>query len=150
MTAAAGDAFDLARFVLAQEESYARALAELRDGAKRTHWMWYIFPQLVGLGSSELSRRYGISGIREAAAYLAHPVLGPRLLAVAEAVVAIDGRSALEIFGDPDDLKLKSSATLFDAVLPAGSVFDRLLKKFWAGQRDAATLALLAAQPISR
>ena len=145
---AGGDVpYDLDRFVDAQAGSYDRALAEIRDGRKRTHWMWYVFPQLAGLGMSEMSRRYAISGIDEARAYLAHPVLGPRLRACAEAAVAVEGRSAREVFGTPDDRKLRSCATLFAAALPPGSVFDRVLTKYWDGERDAATLRLLAEGP---
>lgn len=141
--------YDLDRFVEAQAESYERALAEIRGGRKRTHWMWYVFPQLAGLGMSEMSRRYAISGVDEARAYLAHPVLGPRLLACAEAAAAVEGRSAREVFGAPDDLKLRSCATLFAAASAPGSVFDRVLTKFWGGERDAATVRLLAAHPQS-
>ena len=147
---AGGDGpYDLDRFVAAQAESYGRALAEIRGGRKRTHWMWYVFPQLAGLGMSEMSRRYAISGVDEARAYLAHPVLGPRLLACAEAAAAVEGRSAREVFGAPDDLKLRSCATLFAAASPRGSVFDRVLTKFWDGERDPATVRLLAAHPQS-
>ena len=106
------DPHNLNRFLLAQEHDYARALAEIRSGRKRTHWMWYIFPQLDGLGFSETARRYAIRGLDEARAYLEHPVLGPRLVECAEAVLAVQGCSAQEIFGTPDDLKLRSCATL--------------------------------------
>ena len=141
----ADDPFGLARFVEAQADSYDRALAEVRAGRKRSHWMWYIFPQFAGLGFSSMSRRYAINSRAEAEAYLQHPVLGPRLVACCEAALAVEGRSAYEIFGSPDDLKLRSCATLFAAVTPAGSVFDRLLQKFFAGVRDDATLRLLGA-----
>lgn len=127
----------------AQERDYQRALSEIVSGRKRTHWMWYIFPQLDGLGSSETARRFAIQGADEAKAYLDHPILGPRLRECAEAVVAIEGRSASDIFGYPDDLKLKSSATLFAAVLTPGSVFDRLIAKYYAGMPDGKTLDLL-------
>jgi uncharacterized protein (DUF1810 family) len=137
------DPHDLNRFVEAQEADYERALSEIVGGRKRTHWMWYIFPQIDGLGSSSISKRFSIKGVEEAKAYLDHPVLGPRLLRCAEAVAAIEGRSATEIFGSPDDLKLKSCATLFAFVLPPGSVFDRLLAKYYAGERDEKTLRLL-------
>lgn len=133
-------AADLDRFVAAQEGSHDRALAELRDGRKRSHWMWYVFPQIRGLGSSPTSRRYAIAGREEAAAYLAHPVLGPRLTACAEALLAVEGKTALEILGSPDDMKLRSCATLFAQVAPAGSVFERLLRKYFDGVPDAATL----------
>ncbi|HET9275062.1 MAG TPA: DUF1810 domain-containing protein [Gemmatimonadales bacterium] len=138
------DPFDLTRFVHAQEADYEAALAELRNGRKRSHWMWYVFPQFEGLGASAMSRRYAIRSRDEAEAYLRHPVLGPRLVECAEAVLGLEGRSAHEIFGSPDDLKLRSCATLFAAVLPAGSVFDRVLAAYFGGARDEATLRLLA------
>ncbi|MFB3820071.1 MAG: DUF1810 domain-containing protein, partial [Candidatus Methylomirabilales bacterium] len=129
------DPHDLNRFVRAQEGDYERALAELRSGRKRTHWMWYIFPQLDGLGFSATARHYGIKSLEEARAYLAHPILGPRLEESAEAVLRIEGRSATAIFGSPDDLKLRSCATLFAAASPPGSVFERLLGKYYGGAR---------------
>ena len=141
---AVDDPHDLNRFIEAQHADYERALAEIAAGCKRTHWMWYIFPQIDGLGFSSVSRRFSIKSIEEAKAYLDHPVLGPRLMKCAEAVVGVEGRSATEIFGSPDDLKLKSCATLFGYVLPPGSVFDRLLAKYYNGSRDAKTLELLA------
>jgi uncharacterized protein (DUF1810 family) len=144
---AAGDRHDLKRFVQAQDDDYDQALAEIRSGRKRSHWMWYIFPQFDGLGFSSTSRRYAIKSIAEAEAYLSHPVLGPRLRDCAEAVLRVDGRSALEIFGSPDDMKLKSCATLFARVSPAGSVFDRLLDKYFQGERDDKTLRLLGVAP---
>ena len=124
------DPYDLSRFVRAQQDDYERALSEITSGQKRTHWMWYIFPQLDGLAFSPTAKRYAIKSVEEARAYLEHPVLGPRLLNCAEAVVGVEGRSAAEIFGSPDDLKLKSCATLFASVAPPGSVFDRLLEKY--------------------
>lgn len=144
------DPHDLNRFVEAQEDDYERALSEIVGGRKRTHWIWYIFPQIDGLGLSSISKRFSIKGVEEARAYLGHPVLGPRLLKCAEAVVAIEGRSATEILGSPDDLKLKSCATLFAFVLPPGSVFDRLLAKYYAEARDEKTLHLLDAAPTIR
>jgi uncharacterized protein (DUF1810 family) len=143
----AEDPRTLARFVRAQEPDYERALAELVSGKKRTHWMWYIFPQLEGLGSSDISKRYALRGAAEARAYLDHPVLGPRLHACANALMAIEGRSAEEIMGYPDDLKLLSSATLFAAVLPSGSVFQRLIAKYYGGKPDGKTLRLLGTGP---
>jgi uncharacterized protein (DUF1810 family) len=134
---------DLDRFVAAQDGDYERALEELRSGRKRSHWMWYVFPQIRGLGSSPTSRRFAIEGREEAAAYLAHPLLGPRLVACAEALLGIEGRTAREILGSPDDLKLRSSATLFVEVAPPGSVFERLLDKYFEGRPDPATLQLL-------
>src|SRR3954447_25565213 len=141
------DPYNLYRFVQAQEDDYRQALAEIRSGKKRTHWMWYIFPQIDGLAFSSTSKHYSIKSVEEARAYLRHPVLGPRLLECAEAVVGVEGRSATEIFGSPDDLKLRSCATLFACVSPPGSVFDRLLEKYYRGQRDARTLQLLGLAP---
>jgi uncharacterized protein (DUF1810 family) len=137
------DPFDLERFLLAQEPDYARALAEIKAGHKRTHWMWYIFPQLQGLGSSWISQRYAIKSAEEAKAYLEHPILGARLRECAEALLRIDGRTTAEIFGNPDDLKLKSCATLFASVSEPGSVFERILEKYYGGERDERTLQLL-------
>lgn len=137
------DPFDLARFVSAQERNYDAALAELRDGEKRTHWMWYIFPQIDGLGHSPTAKFYAIKSAEEARQYLEHPVLGPRLLACAEAVLSVEGRSASEIFGFPDDMKLKSSMTLFASVAEPGVVFVRVLDKYFHGEHDVRTLDLL-------
>jgi uncharacterized protein (DUF1810 family) len=137
------DPFDLERFVRAQQHDYARALAELGSGRKRSHWMWYIFPQFRGLGFSSMSQRYAIGSVDEAKAFLRHPVLGPRLTECANAMLAIANRSATEILGTPDDLKLRSSATLFAHVAPPGSEFERLLQKYWQGAPDQATLELL-------
>jgi uncharacterized protein (DUF1810 family) len=138
-----GDLYNLNRFLQAQETDYKRALSEIRNGRKRSHWMWYIFPQLDGLGFSQTSKRYSIKSIAEAKAYLNHPVLGPRLIECIEATLSIEGRSAYEIFGSPDDMKLKSCATLFAYVSSPGSVFDRLLDRFFQGDRDRKTLSLL-------
>ena len=143
MTRSSSDPYDLERFVRAQANDYERALAEIVSGRKRSHWMWYIFPQLDGLAVSATSKYFALQGLEEARAYLDHPVLGPRLLQCAQAVVAIEDRSARDIFGSPDDLKLRSSATLFDAVEPPGSIFDRLLAKYYGGERDVRTLNLL-------
>lgn len=146
----ADDPYDLRRFVRAQETDYERALSEIRGGRKRTHWMWYIFPQIDGLAFSSTSKHYAIKSLAEAKAYLEHPILGPRLLACAEAAIGVDGRSAMEIFGSPDDLKLRSCATLFACVLPPGSVFERLLTKYYRGERDSKTLQLLSIPPEKR
>lgn len=135
--------FDLERFLSAQAAIYSRALAELRSGRKRTHWMWFIFPQIEGLGHSATAMRYAIKSIDEARAYLSHPVLGARLTECAEALLAVEERAASEIFQYPDDLKLKSSMTLFAAVAEPGSVFVRVLDKYFAGKRDERTLQLL-------
>ena len=137
------DPFGLDRFVVAQERDYIRALAELRAGRKETHWMWYIFPQMRGLGSSVMSQRYGIGGLAEAQAYMAHPLLGARLRACASAVLAHKNTSASAIFGSPDDLKLASSATLFARALGGPSPFTQILIQFFNGHEDAETLRLL-------
>ena len=137
------DPYRLARFLEAQERDYERALSEIRRGRKQSHWMWYVFPQFVGLGSSLTSAFYGIKSVDEAHAYLAHPVLGPRLVTSIQAVLNVEGRSALEIFGSPDDMKLRSSATLFAAISPKGSVFAQLLDRYFGGQADEKTLRLL-------
>ncbi len=142
-------AHDLARFVDAQRGTYERALAEIASGQKRSHWIWYVFPQFAGLGVSATSRKYSIGSLAEAEAYLRHEILGPRLVACANAALAVEGASAREIFGSPDDLKLRSSATLFAQVSPDGSVFHRLLEKYFGGEPDAATLRLVAASGVS-
>jgi uncharacterized protein (DUF1810 family) len=134
------DPFGLERFVTAQERVYADVLDELRSGRKRTHWMWFIFPQIEGLGHSAMSERYAIRSLDEARAYLAHPVLGGRLLACSETLMAVAGRPASGIFGYPDDMKLQSSMTLFAKALGPGSVFERVLEKHFKGEMDRATL----------
>jgi uncharacterized protein (DUF1810 family) len=139
------DPFDLNRFLDAQQEIYPIALQEIRAGRKQSHWMWFIFPQIDGLGSSPSARHYAVKSRNEAEAYLRHPVLGARLLECAEAVLSVTGRSVREIFGSPDDLKLRSSATLFAAVAPKGSVFERLLERYFDGQPDRRTLDRLVA-----
>ncbi|HEX6976426.1 MAG TPA: DUF1810 domain-containing protein [Vicinamibacterales bacterium] len=137
------DPHDLARFVTAQRGSYEHALTEIQSGRKRSHWMWYVFPQFEGLGFSAMSKQYAIKSLAEAEAYLQHPVLGPRLLEIARTALAVKGRNALEVFGSPDDLKLRSSATLFAAISPAGSVFHQVLDRYFDGEPDERTLALL-------
>lgn len=137
------DRYCLSRFLTAQEDDWDQALAEIKGGQKRTHWMWYIFPQFDGLGTSSTSQYYSIRSIAEARAYLKHPVLGSRLVRCAEAVCGVDGRSAKNIFGSPDDLKLKSCATLFAHISPPGSVFERLLEMHFDGSPDGKTLSLL-------
>jgi uncharacterized protein (DUF1810 family) len=140
----AGDPFDLERFVEAQADVYVDAVIELRRGRKRSHWMWFVFPQLRGLGHSSNAFRYGITGIDEARAYLAHPVLGPRLLECAAVLEQLDGgRTVSDIFRDPDDVKLRSSLTLFAKVAESGSVFERLLAKYFGGEPDDRTVAML-------
>lgn len=140
------DPHDLNRFVKAQADDYDRALSEIRSGRKRSHWMWYIFPQYEGLGYSATSRHYSIKSRAEAEAYLSHPVLGPRLTECVEAVLGVEGRSAFDIFGYPDELKLKSSATLFACVSPPGSVFHQLLDQYFGDERDEQTLRLLGVE----
>ena len=142
-----GDPHQLSRFVQAQEHCYRQALNEIRSGRKCSHWMWYIFPQFDGLGFSSTSRHYSIKSRAEAEAYLNHLVLGPRLVECAEAAFKVEGRSALEIFGSPDEMKLRSCATLFACVSPADSIFDRLLAKYFHGERDGKTLCLLGIAP---
>jgi uncharacterized protein (DUF1810 family) len=133
---------DLERFVTAQEGVHGAALAELRAGRKRTHWMWFVFPQIAGLGSSPTARQYAISSLDEARAYLAHPVLGPRLREAAEALLGVEGRTASAILGYPDDLKLRSSMTLFARAAGGPSVFQQVLDRYYDGP-DPRTLALL-------
>ena len=139
----ADDPFDLGRFIGAQDSVYERVLAELRDGRKRTHWMWFVFPQIAGLGHTSTARHYAIKSLAEARAYLDHPVLGKRLRECAEVLLAVEGRSASAIFGYPDDLKLCSSMTLFARAAEPGSVFGRVLEKYYGGEEDARTLTLL-------
>ncbi|RBY85218.1 DUF1810 domain-containing protein [Blastococcus sp. TF02A-26] len=137
------DPFDLQRFVDAQSGTYEQALAELRAGAKRSHWMWFVFPQVAGLGRSTMAQRYAISGLDEARAYLAHSVLGPRLVECARALTGLAGRSAEQVFGSVDALKLRSSMTLFAAATPDEPVFGEVLDRYFAGERDEATTARL-------
>jgi uncharacterized protein (DUF1810 family) len=137
------DRYDLERFLEAQRRTYDGALVEIRGGLKRSHWMWFVFPQLAGLGHSTMSRRYAVHGIAQARSYLAHPVLGARLAECADALLALSGRTAHEIFGDPDDLKLCSSMTLFAAAAGPDSVFARVLERYFGGVPDARTLGLL-------
>lgn len=139
------DPHDLARFVQAQEGVYERALAELRAGRKRSHWMWFIFPQFDGLGASATSRRYAIRSLGEARAYLRHPVLGPRLAECTAAVQGLHGRSARQIFSTPDDRKLHSSMTLFELASGPDAPFAAVLEKYFAGARDERTIALVRA-----
>ncbi len=139
------DPFHLARFVDAQEPVYRRVLAELAAGRKRSHWIWYIFPQMQGLGRSETARFYGIAHRAEADAYLEHPLLGPRLLECSNLICAIEGRSLTDIMPFPDDLKFVSSMTLFAAVAAEPGPFLGALDKFAGGRQDAETLALLDA-----
>ncbi len=139
------DKYNLERFIQAQEHTYLYALIELQLGQKRSHWIWYIFPQLKGLGRSFNSEFYGISGKEEASAYLQHPVLNQRLREVCEAILGLETNNAREVFGGIDSAKLKSSMTLFDAVAP-DDIFAQVLDKYFGGQRDASTLRLLSCQ----
>lgn len=138
------DPYDLARFVEAQDGVYDEALAELRRGRKRSHWMWFVFPQMAGLGFSSMSQRYAIRSLDEARAYLAHSVLGARLRECCAALLELQNRSAHEIFGSPDDLKLQSSATLFELVAEPDNAFSRVLDRYYSGRRDERTLQLAA------
>lgn len=138
-------AFDLSRFVQAQVGVHDEALAELRAGRKRTHWMWFVFPQVAGLGTSPMAQRYALSGAAEARAYLDHPVLGARLRECTRAVLAVRGRTLHEIFGSPDDLKFRSSMTLFEIAAGPGSDFSAALDTLCEGRRDEATIARIAA-----
>jgi len=139
------DPYNLQRFVDAQNPVYDKVCSELRDGRKKRHWMWFIFPQVDGLGSSELARKFAISSLAEAAAYLAHPVLGSRLTECTRLVNLVEGRPIEEIFGYPDDLKLRSSMTLFAHAAPDNRVFTDALQKYFSGEFDPATLARLPA-----
>ena len=142
--AATNDPFDLQRFVDAQDRIYDTVVDELTAARKRSHWMWFIFPQLRGLGSSPTAVRFAISSADEARAYLAHELLGPRLRECARLVARIDGRSAEDIFGWPDDMKLRSSMTLFAHAADDNADFIAVLEKFYGGEEDPATLARLA------
>jgi len=136
---------DLNRFLTAQERDYAVALAEIKSGRKRSHWMWYIFPQLAGLGFSETSKFYALKDPAEAEAYLQHPVLGQRLIAISKALLELEDNHASRIFGSPDDLKLKSSMTLFGSLPGTDPVFGQVLTKYFNGIQDWETLRLLKA-----
>ena len=139
------DPFNLQRFVDAQEPVYPRVVAELRAGRKRSHWRWFVFPQFQGLGRSDMAQRYAIQSLAEARAYLAHPVLAARLRECCQILLALEPhRSALEVFGSPDDMKLRSCMTLFAEASPApGSVFDAVLQKYFGSEKDLGTLELL-------
>ncbi|WP_019340975.1 DUF1810 domain-containing protein [Stutzerimonas stutzeri] len=137
------DPHDLQRFVDAQQSIYDRALAELKAGHKQSHWMWFIFPQIAGLGHSDMARRYAIKDAEEATAYLAHPLLGPRLEQCAQALLAHAERPARQILGSPDDMKLRSSMTLFAAVAPERTVFQAVLDAFFPAGADPVTRSRL-------
>ncbi len=142
--AVTNDPFDLQRFVDAQDRTYDTVIDELTAGRKSSHWMWFVFPQLRGLGSSPTAVRFAISSADEARAYLAHDLLGPRLRECTKLVVRIDGRSAEQIFGRPDDMKLRSSMTLFARAADDNAEFVAVLEKFYGGEEDPATLSRLA------
>ena len=135
-------AYDLSRFHKAQQGSYETALAEIRSGRKRSHWIWYIFPQIQGLGFSSTAQYYAIENLEEAKAYLADPVLRERLLEISNALLALDSCDPSEVMGYPDDLKLRSSMTLFSLAEPECTVFRDVLEKFYDGQEDSRTIAL--------
>ncbi len=137
------DPFDLSRFLAAQDPIYPEALSEIRAGRKRTHWMWFVFPQAIGLGTSPTARHYAIRSLAEARAYLAHPVPGHRLRECAESLLRVRGKSASEIFGYPDDMKLRSSMTLFASVAEEDSVFAEVLERYFGGKRDPLTLGFI-------
>jgi uncharacterized protein (DUF1810 family) len=139
------DLYDLQRFVDAQNPVYDKVCSELRDGRKKSHWMWFVFPQIEGLGSSQLARKFAISSLAEAAAYLAHPVLGPRLAECTRLVNLVERRPIEQIFGYPDDLKFRSSMTLFAHATSNNRVFIAALQKYFSGEFDPATLARLQA-----
>ena len=134
---------DLKRFLDAQENDFERALAEIKRGRKQSHWMWYIFPQIAGLGSSETSRFYAVKTLAEAELYLAHPVLGARLVEISEALLEIEGKTANQIFDSPDDMKLKSSMTLFGALKNTNPIFQSVLDEYFNGTNDLRTLQLI-------
>jgi uncharacterized protein (DUF1810 family) len=136
--------FDPDRFVQAQDAVYERVRRELREGRKRGHWMWFVFPQLSGLGFSAMAQRYAIATLGEAAAYLEHPILGPRLIECSELVNQVEGRTINEIFGSPDDLKFHSSMTLFASIPDAPPAFDAALAKYFGGAPDRMTAKMLA------
>ena len=140
-------AYDLTRFLQAQEGrpegSYSQALAEIKQGRKASHWIWYIFPQMKGLGRSSMSEFYGISGMEEARAYLKDPVLGARLVEICNALLALDVEDIVQVMGRPDDKKLKSSMTLFEAAAEDPAVFQKVLEKYYRGKRDGSTLRML-------
>lgn len=139
--------YDLSRYTRAHRGNYARALSEIRAGRKTSHWMWYIFPQLQGLGRSDTSRYYALKGLEEARAFLADPVLGRNLLEICRALLALPTDSALEVLGAPDNLKLRSSMTLFAQADQGNPIFPAVLDKFFGGRPDAKTLALLGLPP---
>jgi uncharacterized protein (DUF1810 family) len=137
------DTYDLSRFIKAQEKQYELALSEIRNGKKQSHWMWYIFPQLTGLGRSGTSLIYGIKNVEEASSYIQHPLLGKRLEEISNVLLQLPNSNAHTIFGSPDDLKLRSCMTLFSEVPGASAVFENVLRKYFNGIKDQLTLELL-------
>lgn len=142
------DIDSLDRFIKAQEHMYAVALEEIKNGQKRSHWMWYIFPQLRGLGRSSAAYAYGISGLEEAKAYLMHPILSERLFEISEMLLTLKNKAPEDIFGYTDAMKLRSSMTLFSFVSNEGSVFHKVLERFYDGRPDALTLEMIKARDI--
>ena len=136
---------NLERFVSAQERDYETALSEIRDGHKKSHWMWYIFPQIAGLGRSSMTQYYAISDIEEAKAYMQHPVLGPRLVEISGALLQLPGNNATAVMGYPDDTKLRSCMTLFMLAAPDEPVFRKVIDKYYSGEADERTIALVKA-----
>ena len=137
------DGSSLEKFVSAQKRDYATALQEIRNGRKRSHWIWYIFPQVQGLGMSSTAQFYGIKDLEEAKDYMEHPVLGPRLIEISEALLGLESSNPGAVMGFPDDLKLCSSMTLFELAAPEENVFSKVLEKFYGGRRDELTLRIL-------
>ncbi len=133
----------LLRFLTAQENTYPKVINELQNGKKTTHWMWFIFPQIQGLGQSQTAKYYSIKNIKEAHEYLAHPILGARLMECVQAILNVNDKTANDIFGSPDDMKLRSSMTLFDYVKPEETLFKKVLQKYFAGKLDHRTLSIL-------
>ena len=138
--------YDLTRFLKAQEDSYQTALLEMKAGRKKSHWMWYIFPQIHGLGRSSMAQRYAIRDLAEAKEYIEHPVLGPRLVEISEALLEHEGLDARMIMGQPDDLKLRSCMTLFQLAAPEEPVVGKVLEKYFGGRPDERTIAIIKEQ----
>ena len=138
------DQYDLNRFIEAQQNKYPDALNEIRNGKKETHWMWFVFPQISGLGFSEMSKIYAIKDLTEAQLYLQHPILGERLIRISKLLLSIRGKTALEIFGSPDHLKLKSSMTLFSSLQKTDMVFLQIIHQYFNGEKDIKTLSLIS------
>lgn len=137
------DNFNLKRFIDAQPNTYEKALNEIKDGRKSSHWMWYIFPQFYGLGNSSTSVKYAINSMDEAVSYLKHPILGSRLIEITKAFLTIENKTAYDVLGSPDDLKIQSSMTLFDAIQTETALFDSVLEKYFEGNRCMRTLSAL-------